>query len=254
MKSSRVGLLILLLVLPCYSQRQSRLSEFLPEETTNIVREYTFARLIYTSPGWRETWTTDYPKADHQLLQGLRGWGKSLLEISSLPITVSMHDPKLYEYPFIYAVEPGFMELSEQDAAALREYLTRGGFLMLDDFWGEREWENVQNQMHKIFPEYKIQELPLDHPVFHCYFDINEVVQVPQSNNWIYYHQTSEKGGIVPHYEGIIDKDGRIVVIIARNCDNGDAWEWIDDPRYALKFGLAAYRLGMNVIVYSMTH
>ena len=256
MKPSRAILLLTLslIALPTQSQRLSRLPDFLPEETSNQVREYTFARLIYSSPGWRQMWTTDYPKADHQFLQGLRGWGKSLLGISAQPISISMHDPHIYDYPFIYAVEPGFMELSESDAAALREYLQRGGFLMLDDFWGEYEWQNVQNQMHKIFPEYTIKELPLDHPLFHCYFDINEVVQVPNVDNWVYRGRTDEKGGIIPHYEGIIDADGRIVVLIARNTDNGDAWEWIDEPRYALKFGLAAYRLGMNAIVYSMTH
>lgn len=236
------------------SGRALRLPEYLPETKHNRTSEFTFARLIYPSNGWRDTWTTDYPKADVQLIYGLRGWAKSLLAIADDPTTVSMADPKLFTLPLIYAVEPGFMDLSSEDAAHLREYLLRGGTLMLDDFWGEREWRNVQEQMRKIFPEDAIQELPLDHPLFHCYFDINEVVQVPQSNNWIYYHQTSEKGGVVPHYEAILDKDGRVLVFIARNMDNGDAWEWIDDPRYPLRFGLAAYRLGMNAIVYSMTH
>lgn len=236
------------------SSRLPRLPEYLPDARHHRTSEFTFTRLIYPSHGWREKWATDYPKADEQFIYGLRGWAKSLLAIADDPATVRMSDPKLFTCPLIYAVEPGFMELSEEDAAHLREYFLRGGMLMLDDFWGEREWENVQRQMRKIFPEYPIQELPLDHPLFHCYFDINEVTQVPQSDNWIYYHQTSEKGGIVPHYEGVLDKDGRLLVFIARNTDNGDAWEWIDDPRYSLKFGLAAYKLGMNVIVYSMTH
>ena len=255
MKSSRFALVLLLLLAAWPADSQRRLPGYWNEGAADhIVREYTFARLIYPSYGWREMWTTDYPKADHQFLQGLRGWVQSLLAISGQPIAISMHDPKLYDYPFLYAVEPGFMELNENDAGALREYILRGGFFMIDDFWGEREWQNVQLQMKKIFPEHEIQELPLTHPLFHCYFDIEEVVQVPNVSNWVYSHQTAEKGGFVPHYEGIIGENGRVLVLIARNTDNGDAWEWIDEPRYALKFGLAAYRLGANAIVYSMTH
>lgn len=216
--------------------------------------EYTFARLIYDGNGWRSSWTTDYPKADEQFIVGLRDWVRSTLDVSDDPVAVSMQDPKIFKYPFIYAVEPGGMELSEDDAAKLREYLLRGGFLILDDFWGEYEWQNVQEQMRKIFPEYPIKELPLDHPLFHCYFDIDEIVQVPNVSNAIYYGRTDEKGGVVPHYEAIMNEEGRVMVFIARNADNGDAWEWIDEPRYPLKYGLAAYRLGMNAIVYAMTH
>ena len=223
-------------------------------------REFTFARLIYNESfgggyGRRRggSWMTDWPKADEQFLLGLRYWVKSGLDFSSEPTTISMKDPAIYEYPFIYVVEPGGWQLTEEEAKTLREYLQRGGFLMLDDFWGEWEWDNVQEQMRRIFPEYKIQELPLDHPVFHCYFDIKEVIQVPQVG-YIYSGVTHEKGGYVPHFEAIVDEHGRILVFIARNSDNGDAWEWIDNPQYPLKFGLAAYRLAMNLIVYSMTH
>src|SRR5262245_53368003 len=216
--------------------------------------EFTFARLEYDSYGRRGTWMTDYPKADEQFIMGLRDWCRSSLAISDDPTTCAPSDKDLFKYPFVYIVEPGYMELSTEDAANLREYLTRGGFLMLDDFWGEYEWQNVQDQMRKVFPEYPIRELPLDHPIFHCYFDINEVVQVPMFFNWLRGGITHEKGGYVPHYDGITDETGRVMVFIARNCDNGDAWEWIDDPRYPLKYGLAAYKLGMNLIVYAMTH
>ena len=252
MKSSHVGFLLLLLALPCFSQ--SRLPDFDPSLDFSKRSEFTFARMIYTSYGWRESWTTDYPKADHQFIAGLHGWVKSLLSINRQPISVSVHDPKIYETPFLYCVEPGQMEMNEQDAAALREYLLRGGFLLMDDFWGEREWQNVQAQLVKVFPDLPIKEIPLTHSIFHCYYDIDEVIQVPNVSNWIYRHQTSEKDGYVPHFDGISDKDGRLLVLIARNSDNGDAWEWIDEPRYSLKYGLAAYRLGMNSIVYSMTH
>jgi len=254
-------LLLLLICLPLMAwpaqfPRPSRSSRSNWRHHTTGKAEYTFTRLRYdSSRGWRGgSWMTDWPKADEQFIYGLRGWVQSRLAISEEPTTVSCDDPELFSYPFIYVVEPGFMDLSTEDAAKLREYLLRGGFLMLDDFWGEYEWWNVQEQMRRVFPEYPIQELPLDHPLFHCYFDINEVVQVPMVNNWIYYGRTDEKGGIVPHYMGILDADGRLLVFIARNTDNGDAWEWIDEPRYPLKYGLAAYRLGMNMIIYAMSH
>jgi len=219
--------------------------------------EFTFARLEYGS--FRRgrggaSWMTDWPKADEQFIVGLRGWVQSLLAVSDRPATVAIDDPKLFTYPFIYIVEPGGMDLTEEDAQHLREYLARGGFLMLDDFWGEWEWENVQQQLHKVLPDRPLKRMSLDHPVFHCYFDIRDVIQVPNYPNWVYNGQTSEKGGVIPSYEGIEDESGRLLVFVARNSDNGDAWEWIDRPDYPLKFGLAAYRLGMNLIVYSMTH
>lgn len=218
--------------------------------------EFTFTRLEYNSfrRGRGQSWMVDWPKADEQFIVGLRGWVRSLLAVSDSPTTVAIDDPKLFTYPFVYIVEPGGLNLSDEDAQYLREYLLRGGFLMLDDFWGEWEWQNVEEQMRKIFPERPIKTLPLDHPVFHCYFNIHEVVQVPNYHNWVYNGQTSEKGGITPSYEGIEDESGRLMVFIARNCDNGDAWEWIDQPDYPLRYGLSAYRLGMNLIIYSMTH
>ncbi len=259
-------LLLLCLVISSSSVKSQRLSprsDFRREAWEDPRRpagkrlEFTFTRLRYGSygrRGGRGSWMTDYPKADEQFIMGLRNWCRSSLAISDDPTSVSPEDKELFQYPFIYIVEPGYMDFSEEDAANLREYLLRGGFLMLDDFWGEYEWRNVQAQMAKVFPERSIRPLPLDHPLFHCYFDINEVVQVPQFFNYIYNGITHERDGYTPHYEAITDDDGKVMVFIARNADNGDAWEWIDDPRYPLKYGLAAYRLGMNLIVYAMTH
>src|SRR5262245_28008970 len=259
MKATAFVLLLISLLLLSSSAQSQRLplrSDFRwrkDPDSSHRKLEYTFARLEYDSFGWRGGWMTDYPEADEHFIMGLRNWCQSSLAISDDPISFPPGDKNLFKYPFVYIVEPGYMNLSNEDAANLREYLTRGGFLMLDDFWGEYEWRNVQEQMRKIFPEHQIQELSLDHPIFHCYFDIDEVVQVPNIG-YIRHGITYEKGGVTPHYEGIVDETGRVMVFIARNTDNGDAWEWIDEPRYPLRFGLAAYRLGMNLIVYSMTH
>jgi Domain of unknown function (DUF4159) len=221
--------------------------------------EYTFVRVIYDSPnayyGRRRmgTWATDFPEADNHFITGIREWAGTNLNISQRPEQLQFTDERLFDYPIIYIVEPGFMQLSDEEAARLREYVLRGGFLFLDDFWGESEWQHVSEQLKKALPEYEIKDLPLNHPIFHSYLDVEEIVQVPN----IYNAQigiTSEKGGVVPHYMGIEDKQGRIVGFIARNCDLGDAWEWINDSRYPVKYGLAAYKVGINVVIYAMSH
>jgi len=218
--------------------------------------EYTFARVIYDSPFRSRrggTWATDYPEADNNFIVGLREWAGTNLKIAPRPDQVPIMDDRLFDYPLIYFVEPGFLDLSPEQAARLREYISRGGFIFFDDFWGEYEWENVLEQFHKVLPEYEIKDLPLSHPIFHSYLDVEEVVQVPNIYNAM-RGETSEKGGIVPHYMGIEDKNGRLVAFISRNCDLGDAWEWINDPRYPVKYGLPAYKVGINVVIYAMSH
>ena len=243
--------------------RQRRRPTTTNEPAAKSYGEYTFVRTIYDSPqrgyGRRGygygggTWTTDYPEADNNFIVGLREWAGTNLKIAPRPEALEILDDRIFDYPILYAVEPGFMDLSTEQAGRLHEYINRGGFIFWDDFWGEPEWENVQEQIHKIDPEFEIQDLPLSHPIFHSYLDVEEVVQVPN----IYNAQrgvTSEKGGIVPHYMGVLNKKGRVVGFISRNCDMGDAWEWINDPSYPVKYGLPAYKVGINVVIYAMSH
>ena len=242
--------------------RQRRRPTSSPSTDSTSFGEFTFVRTIYQSPmrgyGRRSyygggTWTTDYPEADNNFIVGLREWAGTNLKIAPRPEALEILDDRMFDYPIIYIVEPGFMELTDEQAARLREYIMRGGFIFLDDFWGEYEWENVQEQFRKILPEYQIKDLPLSHPIFHSYLDVEEVVQVPN----VYNAQrgiTSEKGGVVPYYMGIENKDGRLVAFLARNSDLGDAWEWINDPAYPVKYGLPAYKVGINVVIYAMSH
>jgi len=262
-------MLLLLLMVPTLAQDPfsgyrgggyQRPTMIRPEATGPSFGEFTFIRTIYDSPNWgygyrrgRGAWATDYPEADNNIIVGLREWAGTNLKIAARPEALEIMDDRIFDYPILYAVEPGFMELSDEQALRLREYIMRGGFFMVDDFWGEAEWENVQEQFHKILPEYEIKDLPLSHPIFHSYLDIEEVVQVPN----VYNAQrgvTSEKGGIVPHYMGVENKDGRLVAFVSRNCDLGDAWEWINDPVYPVKYGLPAYKVGINVVIYAMSH
>lgn len=162
-------------------------------------------------------------------------------------------DDRLFDYPLIYFVEPGFLELSDEQAARLREYVARGGFMYFDDFWGVYEIANLEQQLHKVWPNREIKELPLSHPIFHSYLDLDEILQVPNFFNAL-RGQTSEKGGTVPHRMGVWDENGRLVCFISFNTDMGDAWEWINDPRYPAKYGLHAYKSAINVIIYAMSH
>ncbi len=219
--------------------------------------EFTFVRTIYNSDSYGRrsgSWAIDFPEADYHFIIGVRDWSGTILNVAAEPQQLAIMDDRLFQYPLIYFVEPGYLELSDEEAARLREYLERGGFLFLDDFWGEYEWENVVEQMKRVFPEYANKDLPRDHTIFHCYFDIDEVVQVPGIGSWLGRGVTHEKGGYVAHYMGIANERGRIMVFVARNCDLGDAWEWIDDPRYPLRYGLAAYKVGINVVIYAMSH
>ena len=230
-----------------------------PFSDSDAPGEYAFCRVIYPSPHspynrwFGGAWRVDYPEADYNFMMGIREWAGSNLYLAGRPVQIRPTDERLFDYPFAYIVEPGNLELTDEDAAALREYLMRGGFLMLDDFHGEYEWQHARGEIKKILPEYEIKDLPLSHPIFHSYFDLDGVVQVPGVAALI-NGVTYEKGGVTPHYMGVENKNGRLMVFITRNCDLGDAWEWINDSRYPAQYGVVAYKVGMNVITYAMSH
>jgi hypothetical protein len=216
--------------------------------------EFTFVRLIYSGGNFRRgnSWATDYPKADRQFLYALR----KLTDFSFINATgkaIPIMSEELFQYPFVYAVEVGYMRLSSEEAARLREYLLRGGFLVVDDFHGEYEWNNFYSQLKKVFPEYEPEELPLSHPIYHCYFDIGEVYQVP-GLQYLYTGRTWEKGGFQARYMGVRDNEGRLMVVINHNVDFGDAWEWFEVEQYPREYANLAFQLGVNYIIYAMTH
>lgn len=226
-----------------------------PGPVTAAQTEYSFTRLVYNSMsygGYRFwSWATDYPKADRQFVMGVKRL--SLIESADEPVAVTWDDPRLFQYPILYAVEVGYMSLEPRHAELLREYLVRGGFLIVDDFHGPYEWARFENEIRKVFPDRPIVDVELSDSIYHCFYDINEVMQVP-GVHYVETGSTSEKGGVTPHYRGIYDDKGRLMVIINYNMDLGDAWEWADLPEYPEKFSSQAYRLGINYIIYSMTH
>lgn len=215
--------------------------------------ELYFTRAAYTSLSWdRPTWRIDFPKADRQFLIGLERL--TVIDASGDEHPVRLDDPELRRYPIVYAVEVGYMALTEGERQGLRDYLLAGGFLIADDFWGSWEWENFERQIRAVLPEYAIVDLPLDHPLLHVFYDISEIVQVPNVHQGRSGGPTWERDGYFPALRGISDDEGRLLVAIIWNSDLGDAWEWAEDPYYPLEFSNFAYQLGVNLIIYGMSH
>jgi hypothetical protein len=223
-----------------------------------------FTRAAYTGGyygrGWGRgrgrggggSWETDYPKADRQflaVLQRLTG-----VDAYELEHPVRLDDPAIRRYPFIYAVEVGHMSLTDAEVQGLRDFLLAGGFLVCDDFWGSREWAAFEEQIRRVLPEYPIVDLPKDHPIFSSFYDVRDVIQVPNVQQGMSGGPTYEQDGYDPHVRGILDDKGRLLVVINWNTDMGDGWEWAEQPDYPLRFSSYAYRMGANYIVYSMSH
>jgi hypothetical protein len=227
---------------------------------------FTFVRIQYDSSStWYgyQKWTIDYPDADLNLSSRLQQLTSMKVDPSGRVLRLT--DPELFDYPFIYIVEPGDLYFSEDEVKALRRYLLSGGFLMVDDFWGEREWENFYLEIKRVFPEREPEELRLDHPIFHCVFDLKEKPQIPNvglgTQSLIPGHPaygvTWERPDARPaHYKALFDDRGRMMAIICHNTDLGDGWEREgDNELYFREFSeKKAYPLGINILFYAMTH
>jgi hypothetical protein len=178
-----------------------------------------------------KNWYTDYPTGDRNLIEIL---GR-VTDIDVAPETrvIPIHHPDLFSYPMIYSAEAGQMVFDDSDANTLREYLTRGGFWMIDDFWGTFEWSNFEQQMKKIFPGRRIVDIPLSHPIFHVFYDIEEKMQVP--NIGYAYNPgtpTWEQDGYEPYVRGIFDDNGRLLVFYQSQYGSDGCVRWADDLLY----------------------
>ena len=222
----------------------------------NHPTEWTRARLRYPSlrRGFRgdTNWTIDYPRSDRHLLEGVRRLTR--IDARSVEQVVDLDgDDDVYNFPMMYAVEVGYWNLPPGQAAQLRDYLLRGGFLMVDDFHGTQEWDTFAESMKRVFPDRPIVEIANGDPIFHSIYDLDDRFQVPGAQA-LYSRRTYERDGYEARWRGIYDDRGRIMVAICHNMDLGDAWEWSDDPRYLEKWASLAYRIGMNYFMYDLTH
>ena len=156
----------------------------------------------------------------------------------------------------MYAVQVQTWTFTDAQAKRMREYLLKGGFLMVDDFHGTEDWENFMTGMRQIFPDaakYPVEDLTDKDEIFHVLYDMDDRFQVP-GEQYIRTGRTYEKDGYVAKWRGIRDEKGRLVVAICANMHLGDAWEWADDPEYPEQFASMAFRVGLNYVMYSMTH
>jgi len=220
--------------------------------------EFQFVRLAYSSNrygggGWgrRQMWQTDWPDADHHFSRGVDRLTR--IAVADQGRILTPLDEEIFDYPWIYAVEVGYWHLDIQEAANIREYLLRGGFLMVDDFHTRWEWAAFAASMERVFPDRPIVDIPSDDEVFHVVYDLDHRIQIP-SRMIIYSGVTWERDGYTPQWRGIYDDDGRLMVVINFNMDIGDAWEHADWPDYPQNMTALAYRFGINYLIYAMTH
>jgi hypothetical protein len=230
---------------------------------------WTFARVRYKR-AWngysRGNCFTDCPDSD--LNFSFRLHQMTSLQVDPDGRIINLTDPDLSEFPWIYMVEPGGLRLEEEEVVALRKHLLNGGFLMADDFWGSYQWQNFEDEMKRVFPDRKFVELPMDHPIFNCVFDLSkkqknelqtpnyrtgEMSQYPPHITWE-YHQGEEC--IDVHIRALFDDKGRMMVIACHNTDDGDGWEREQEYQYFFRefSEKRAYPLGINIIFYAMTH
>jgi len=230
----------------------------LPEDYTQIT-EWTRARLAYPSffsvhgraDGYRR-WTVDYPRSDRHLLQGIRRLTRINTRSVEQVVTLDGQDD-VYNWPFMYAVEVGYWNLPDDQAAQLREFLLRGGFFMCDDFHGTIEWNNFVATMKRVFPDREIVDIDNKDPIFHVIYDLDDRFQVP-GLQYLYSGSVFEYDGFGAKWRGIYDDKGRLMVAICHNMDLGDAWEHSDNPQYPEKFAALAYRIAVNYVMYDLTH
>lgn len=228
---------------------------------------FVFARLRYNSDGggrrwgrgggWGK-WTTDYPDADLNFSYRLQQL--TSLQVSPKGAIVDINAEQMRHYPFIYMIEPGHISLSDEEAKVMRDYMLNGGFIMVDDFWGEEEWDTFHVALKQIFPDRDFVELPIEHEIFHMVFPLKVKPQIPSvghamdgRSQGITYERWDAQ---TPHYRAVFDDKKRMVMIICHNTDLGDGWEEEGtDPWYFREFSEKyAYPLGINILFYALTH
>jgi hypothetical protein len=226
---------------------------------------FVFARLRYNSESSRwgryrggGKWATDYPDADLNFSYRLQQM--TSLQVSPKGAVVDIVAEQLRHYPFIYMIEPGGISISDEEAKVMRDYMLNGGFVMVDDFWGEEEWDVFYRALKQIFPDREPMELPVEHEIFHMVFPLKVKPQIPSVGHAMAGREqgiTAERWDAeTPHYRAIYDDKKRMVMIICHNTDLGDGWEEEGtDPWYFREFSEKyAYPLGINILFYALTH
>jgi len=219
--------------------------------------EFHIARLKYRtnrragSHGYRQPmWAVDYPLADAHFLDTLRRY--TTIEVAEDSRHLELTDDRLFQYPFLWLQQPaaGGWNPTKADIERLREYLARGGFLMVDDFHGDYEWQYFAEVMREVFPNKAFVDIPQSDPLMHVFFDVDQNTKIPGDRHL-------RRGRVTvgtPHWRGMYDDKGRLMIIANHNMDIGDSWEHADDPEYPVPFTKAGYQLGLNYVIWAMSH
>ena len=227
--------------------------------------EWVFARLMYPPArfgaafrwggNWAEgltSWTIDYPRGDRHMAGALQRLTRIQVRAFEQPVNLDDGDD-VFNWPWLYAVEVGTWNLTDSQTRKLRDYLLRGGFLMVDDFHGTVEWQIFLRSMERVFPDRPIEEIPDNDPIFHTLWDLDQRFQVP-GLQFVYTHRTYERDGYDPKWRAIYDDKGRVMVAICHNMDLGDSVEHSDNPKYPEKYSAQGMRIFLNYVIYAMTH
>jgi len=231
----------------------------------NVPAEFVLGRLMYPplagggrsrGGNWKEgyaSWTIDYPLGDRNYLRLLRRLTTTHVRSVEQPVDLD-DDDDVFNWPFLIASNVGSWYLTDSQAAKLREYLLRGGFLMCDSFFGSNEWEGFQATLQRIFPDRPIVELPNDSPIFHTVYDLTKRTQIRNMRSLRSRGVGYRSDGVDPHWKGVLDDEGRIMVAISFNNDLGDSWQYADIPEYPQEDSNLGIRIAVDYAIYAMTH
>ena len=221
-----------------------------PPKKNFRVGEFHYARIKYnTLPYMGHSFQLDVPPWAHDYPRSDRNFAKILAEVTQIPCDsegyqiVSLDEEEIFKYPWAYLCEPGYLDLTPKEAATLRAYLDRGGFVVVDDFRGEREWDNFTTEMRKVYPKRGFQELQVSHPVFQCFYNIKTLDMVPPYARYL-----------KPKFYGLSDEKGRLQMVVNFNNDISEYWEWSDEAWMPLELSNEAYKFGINYVIYALTH
>ena len=220
--------------------------------------EFHLGRLVYASNqgqrAWRPWWAIDYPEAEYHLTRGLSRL--TALDVAGDSRHLRLTDDEIFDYPWLLAQQAGRWFLRDEEVRRLREYVLRGGFVVIDDFHGEYDWQVMSDVMRRAFPDWPIERLAETHALMGVLYDLDQDTQIPGRRH-LYRAASGDIEAQLrgpAEWHGIHDEEGRLVVAINFNMDMGDAWEHADDPVYPVPMTSLAYRFAVNYVIYAMTH
>lgn len=222
--------------------------------------ELEIARLVFDNnmlnswgPG-RPWWAIDWPDAEEHFTTGVARY--TSIDIAADSRHIRLGDPALFDFPWLFVQQVGRWQLSNAEKTQLREYLLRGGFMVVDDFHGPEQWSIFSNVLAEVLYDYEIVDIPTGDELLHVLYELEQRTQIPGRRHLFSNGSNTEVH--MPHgpprWRGIYDDQNRLMVAINFNMDMGDAWEHADDPAYPLPMTSLAYRFGINYLIYAMTH